>query len=129
MRFADLMSTVAGEHENQWRTDMGNALGWRDPYDTDVPAHTLSDVLHEHDAPEVDLLSLDVEGFEPDVLRGLDLERHAPRRILVEVHDEETGRPPIEEILAGRYLLETRLSPVDLLYRRVDVEPQQDRHE
>jgi FkbM family methyltransferase len=121
MRFADLMSTVAGEHEDPWRTHMGNVLGWRDAYDADVPARTLSSILDEVGAPEVDLLSLDVEGFEPSVLAGLDLERHAPRWILVEVHDETTGRPPIEAILGDRYILYERLSPVDLLYRRTDV--------
>jgi hypothetical protein len=74
MQFPDLMSTVAGEHEDEWRTHMGNVLGWRDP-----------------------------------------------RWILVEVHDQETGRPPIEEILGDRYVLDRSLSPLDLLYRRADV--------
>jgi FkbM family methyltransferase len=121
MRFADLMSTVSGDHEDEWRTHMGNVLGWRDPYEADVPARTLSSILDEQNAPEIDVLSLDVEGYEPSVLRGLDLDRHAPRWILVEVHDQEAGRPPIEEILGGRYVLHSELSPLDLLYRRADV--------
>lgn len=120
MRFADLMSTVAGGHEDEARTRMGTIQGWRDPYEAEVPARTLSSVLDDIGAPEVDLLSLDVEGFEPGVLAGLDLTRHAPRWILVEVHDEATGRPPIEAILGDRYVLHERLSPVDLLYRRAD---------
>jgi FkbM family methyltransferase len=121
MQFAGLMSTVSGEHADADRTEMGNILGWYDPYEADVPARTLSSILDEHDAPEVDLLSLDVEGFEPGVLAGLDLDRHAPRWILVEVHDEATGRPPIETVLGDRYALHERLSPLDLLYRRSDV--------
>jgi FkbM family methyltransferase len=121
MRFADLMSTVAGPHEDKARTHFGNVLGWRDPYETDVPARTLSGILDEVDAPEVDLLSLDVEGYEPSVMAGLDLDRHAPRWLLVEVHDEATGRPPIEAILGDRYVLHDRLSPLDILYRRTDV--------
>lgn len=36
-------------------------------------------------APEIDLLSLDVEGYEPEVLEGLDLHRHAPRYMLIEM--------------------------------------------
>jgi FkbM family methyltransferase len=121
MRFAGLMSTVAGEHEDQWRTRMGNIAGWRDPYDADIEARTLSDILDAAGAPEVDLLSLDVEGFETSVLRGLDLERHAPRWILVEVHDGVDGREPIEAILGARYELHSTLSPIDLLYQRVDL--------
>ncbi len=78
MRFAELMSTVAGPHEDEWRTAQGRAVGWRDAYETEVPARTLSSVLDEVGAPEVDLLSLDVEGFEPSVLQGIDWARHAP---------------------------------------------------
>ncbi|MCW2995193.1 MAG: FkbM family methyltransferase [Conexibacter sp.] len=121
MRFADLMSTVSDGHADDWRTRMGTITGWRDPYEADVPARTLSSILDEQGAPEVDVLSLDVEGYEPSVLRGLDLDRHAPRWILVEVHDLETGRPPIEAVLGDRYAFHSTLSPLDVLYRRVDV--------
>ena len=123
MKFAELMSTVAGGHEDEWRTQQGRAVGWRDAYETDVPAETLSSILDRVGAPEVDLLSLDVEGFEPSVLAGLDLDRHAPRWVLVEVHNEETDRPPIDAVIGARYELHERLSPVDLLYRRTDVTP------
>ncbi len=121
MRFADLMSTVAGPHENEFHTNLGRAVGWRDAYDADVPARTLSSVLDEIDAPEIDLLSLDVEGFEPGVLAGLDFDRHAPRWIAIEVHDDSGNRPVIEEIFGDRYVMHQRLSPNDLLYRRTDV--------
>lgn len=121
MKFADLMSTVSGPHADEWRTAQGTAVGWRDAYEADVPAETLSSILDRVGAPEVDLLSLDVEGFEPSVLAGLDLDRHAPRWILVEVHDETAGRPPIEAVIGSHYELHDRLSPLDLLYRRNDV--------
>ena len=125
MRFGDLLSTVrgsgspTGEDEEAW-TQRGVALGWRDPYVATVPARTLSSVLDEVGAPEIDLLSLDVEGFEPDVLRGLDFGRHAPRWLCVEVHPER-GRAPVEEVLGDRYVLHEVLSPIDVLYRRSDV--------
>ena len=121
MRFGDLMSSVVGETMDEERTAAGVVQGWRDSYETEVPAATLSELLEEVDAPEVDLLSLDVEGFEPQVLAGLDLDRHAPRWILVEVHDFETGRPPIENLIGDHFELHGPLSPVDLLYRRRDV--------
>jgi FkbM family methyltransferase len=121
MRFADLMSTVSDLHEDAARTELGTIAGWRDPYEADVPARTLSSILDEVGAPEIDVLSLDVEGYEPSVLRGLDLERHAPRWVLVEVHDLVAGRPPIEAVLGDRYTLHGQLSPLDLLYRRADV--------
>ena len=53
----------------------------------DVPVRTLDDILAEAGAPQpIDLLSIDVEGHEIEVLRGLDLARWCPRLILLEDH-------------------------------------------
>jgi FkbM family methyltransferase len=120
MHFGDLLSMVDGARESDW-TDLGNLLGWYDPYEVDVDGRTLSSLLDEISAPEVDLLSLDVEGFEGPALRGLELDRHAPRFILVEIHDRERDQPPVDAVLAGRYVTHGWLSPMDLLYVRQDV--------
>lgn len=123
MVFGDLMTTVAGTHdgdEADW-TSAGLALGWRDPREEDVAARTLSDILDEVGTPEIDLLSLDVEGYEATALRGLDLNRHAPRFLLIEMHDVDAMRPEIDEVLGDGYVFADRLSPVDVLYVRADV--------
>ena len=122
MRFGDLFSAVDGARSSNW-SDLGTARGWRDPYDLDVAARTLSSLLDEASAPEVDLLSLDVEGFEAPALRGLDLDRHAPRYILVEIHDRDRDRPPVDAVLGERYVAHGWLSPMDLLYVRSDLAP------
>jgi len=49
-----------------------------------VPARTLTSILDEVAMSPIDLLSLDVEGFEIEVLKGLDFVKHKPRYILVE---------------------------------------------
>ncbi len=54
-------------------------------------------------------------------LAGLDLERHAPRYVLVEMRDPEVDRVAIEEVLGERYMDVDALSPFDILYARVDV--------
>jgi FkbM family methyltransferase len=54
------------------------------PYQVEVEGRGLSEVLDEFDIADIDLLSLDVEGFEPRVLAGLDLARHRPRYVVVE---------------------------------------------
>jgi FkbM family methyltransferase len=125
MQFGELMSSVRGAHGDQaddleWARP-GLVLGWRDAYEAEVPARTLSSILDEHGAPEVDLLSLDVEGFEPQALGGLDFDRHAPRWIVVEAHDLEDDRAAIEAVLGDLYELASQISPLDLLYRRRDV--------
>jgi FkbM family methyltransferase len=51
-----------------------------------VKLRRLDTILREH-APEVeriDILSIDVEGWELEVLRGIDLERYRPRVMIVE---------------------------------------------
>ena len=49
---------------------------------------TLTDILQSYlpKNPKIDLLSIDVEGSDYDVLRGLDLQIYQPRIILVEDH-------------------------------------------
>ena len=93
--------------------------GWRDHRRGRVPARALSDLLDEENPARLDLLSLDVEGFEEQVLRGLDLFRHAPDWILIEMHDLPAGRRQIGGLLGDRYVEHALLSPLDVLYRRV----------
>jgi len=50
----------------------------------DVPVRTLDDILIEAGAPQIDFISIDVEGHELDVLDGFSLARWAPRLILIE---------------------------------------------
>lgn len=53
-------------------------------------ARTLTSLLDDVSAPgQFDLLSLDVEGNEISVLRGLDFDRYQPRWILVESRSED----------------------------------------
>jgi FkbM family methyltransferase len=123
MEFGDLFSTVrveGAEDGGAW-VNGGLVLGWRDRRTEHVPARALSDLLDELDVSEIDLLSLDVEGYEPQALSGLDLSRHAPAWMLVEMHDLEVGRKAIGEILGDRYVEHDLLSPLDVLYRRSDV--------
>ena len=51
-----------------------------------VPLRTLDAILAEAGAARVDFLSVDVEGMELPVLQGFNLEKYAPRLILLEEH-------------------------------------------
>jgi FkbM family methyltransferase len=117
------MTTVAGfrdspDADRDWVAEAHKVVQEEPEHEFTVPARTLSSVLDEARAPEIDLLSLDVEGFEPQVLAGLDLDRHAPRFILVEIRDMATGRAAIEAVLGDRYEPVEALSPYDMLYAR-----------
>ena len=88
---------------------------WDREYDVTVPARTLSSILDEAGSPAIDLLSLDVEGYEVEVLRGL--ARHAPRLILVEPNEADED---IDALLGDRYGRLAALPPNDVLYARRD---------
>jgi len=51
-----------------------------------VKLRTLDDILEEIDPPNIHLVSIDVEGLEPEVLRGFSLQKYRPRLLLVEDH-------------------------------------------
>ena len=116
MEFAELMSAVRGTQSEDW-IRFGNLLGWRDAHVERVPARTLSELLDDAGVAEVTLLSLDIEGYELEALQGLDLTRHRPRWIVVEMHDLERGRREIGGLLAGHYEEHSLVSPLDVLYR------------
>ena len=64
-----------------------------------VPAMTLSNVLRAFDIKKVDFLSLDVEGYELQVLKGLDFKEFDVKYILVEVNIRDYDLEDMDELL------------------------------
>lgn len=77
-----------------------------------VKGDSLSRLLDAHGLSGVDLLSLDVEGAELDVLRGIDFNRHAPALVLIET--KEPAR--VADLLGDRYRLLEQFSHHDYLF-------------
>lgn len=119
--YLNLMSMVEGAlkdaalaqiHFEQGKAHMERAQD-RTPYTIRVPARTLTSVLEEAGTTKIDLLSLDVEGYELDVLKGLDFERYAPVYMLIEAR----FRDEIEAFILDRYCVVEQMSQMDVLYR------------
>jgi len=117
MTYCGLMSVVDGGWSNpaaeRAHVETGRQIQSLATYHVDVPGRPLSALLDKHKMTRIDLLSLDVEGFERQALEGLDLRRHRPRFILVEARFREE----IDDLLLPHYEAIAQLSHHDVLYR------------
>ena len=121
--FANLMSTPLGvdsdishpmAHAESGRKFLGKKLSQLPVTVLEVPAVTMTSILKKSRAPqEIDFLSLDVEGGELEVLRGIDFELYTIRWILVESRDAERIRKYLEPF---GYVLDSQLSVHDYLF-------------
>lgn len=72
-----------------------------------VPVTTLSAVASEHLHEPIDFMSIDVEGFEREVLEGADFTRCRPKIVLIEatrpLAREQTHRRWEDLLIAARY--------------------------
>lgn len=123
MVYCNLMSVVKGGMSNedeQKHIQSGEQFLSQSEkvYITNVPVTTLSTILDKHQIERIDLLSLDVEGYEAQALRGLDLDRHRPEFMLIEVRSKEE----IESVISNYYepiaVLHIGKSYSDILYRK-----------
>ena len=118
MTYCNLMSVVDGAmktpEEEAVHIATGEEVQQLQRYKVDVRTKTLSAIIEAYGAPKIDLLSLDVEGYELQVLQGLDLERHGPSWMLIEAR----YRSDIDNYLVNHYEVVAELSHHDVLYRR-----------
>ncbi len=124
MRYCNLMSIVKGglnsDVDEKKHIQEGIQFLTKDeePYVVEVPATTLSDLLDKHQIEHVDLLSLDVEGYEAQVLKGIKFDRHRIEFMLVEVRYTEDVEAVIGRLYEPIAVLNLEDSYSDILYRR-----------
>ena len=118
MTYCDLMSVVTGamkaQQEESDHITSGCQIQNIESYPVRVQAQTLTALLERHEMTQVDLLSLDVEGYELNVLHGIDFDRVQPAWMLIEAR----YRSEIDAFLTPLYEQVAELSHHDILYRR-----------
>ena len=55
----------------------------------EIPRITLNDLLDREGVEKIDLLSMDIEGHEPEALAGFDIERFRPELVVIEGFSEQ----------------------------------------
>lgn len=118
MHYAGLMSVVDGsmktsDAQQQHLECASTVQRLETTYSVEVPARTLESILDEYpNLPQIDFLSLDVEGYELQVLEGLNLEKYRPQFILVEARFFEE----VDRMLRDHYDLLEQMSHHDYFY-------------
>jgi len=97
------------------RIDYGELYFGRKGKSIFVEGRTLSSIIDQGVIGVIDLLVLDIEGYEFEALLGLDLDRHRPKFIVVETLDFAQ----IELYLRKYYEFERNLSHHDYLFKRL----------
>lgn len=128
MRYSGLMTVTDSETDLPDGTKSHTESGRQflpdgvQPFDFAALARTLQSILDESNAPlRIDLLSLDVEGYELAVLQGIDHDRTRFSHMVVE------SRSPavLESYLHSRgYEIVDQLSHHDFLYRDTNLIPE-----
>lgn len=95
------LSTLDKTSETRWKRDYAPYFsGFEEQQVKKVRLNTLLDVYH---VEEIDILSLDIEGYEVEALKGLDLSRHRPKVMVIESDSPQHEAQLDEMILPHGY--------------------------
>ena len=64
-------------------------IDYESPEVISIDAMTLNEVIKNHSIDEVDIISIDVEGFELEVLEGIDFTKTRPKLFIIEANNDK----------------------------------------
>lgn len=101
-----LLSGVAVDRDDLRRRYAARNLDFHEPEMIQIQSRTINSILEEHgnDTP-LDFVSIDVEGFELEVLKGFDLARFQPRAVILEANTKADKKELSSFMMASGYTL------------------------
>ena len=80
---------ISGDFKDNNPMSSVNGIRLKRKNNVKVKAITLEKILDEHCNTKIDFLSLDTEGYELEILKGLNLKKYRPEYILIEIYDKD----------------------------------------
>lgn len=120
MSYLGLMSFVSEifPNEQEKNNKVAQLEKYEKSFEFEVQARTLNSLVEDSGFTKIDFLSLDVEGYELEVLKGLDFDKYLPTFMLIECRND-SDKNAIEQYLGSKYTFVEQLSHRDYLYKNV----------
>jgi FkbM family methyltransferase len=113
---ADLMSQIGEVPDHETHMSLAEQVQGITTNSVECRTMTLSQVIDESPFKRVSFMSIDVEGYEVQVLSGLDFERHCPDYLLVETAQIDN----VKKVIGEKMSLVSKLSHHDYLFQKTE---------
>ena len=80
---------ISGDFKDNNPMSSVNGVRLKRKNNVKVKARTLEKILDDYCNTKIDFLSLDTEGYELEILKGLNLKKYRPEFILIEIYDKD----------------------------------------
>ena len=102
------LSTLDQSKESHFREKFGEYFTGFEEYH--VKKRRLDSLFREHNVTEIDFISLDVEGYEVEVLKGLSFKRYKPTVFVIESDGPEHENQLDELLIPNGYIKSVRIA-------------------
>jgi len=96
--------TISGSFDNGPMSSVGNIRNIENAELINVPCEPLYKILDYLDVQKIDFMTIDTEGYELNVLDGINLNKYRPTYLLIEIY-EDNKQVIIEYLTNHNYLL------------------------
>jgi FkbM family methyltransferase len=121
--YSDCNGSLCGqvtEIEDYFDNDLKSSLTNKNTHHkiVDVPVITMNRLLEKHEINNIDFFSLDVEGYEIEVLNGMNLDKYRPTYFLIETSGIKERYDRIHEYMKNKnYEFIDAISDNDSLFK------------